>query len=107
MHVHVFLCMQTWSAAFDRALFTTAAGEAAPNEKQYTKKFISPFCKTESPKETFAKHGLSFSTGLVETLKLRSATTINTRYLKHLKTSSLFAVTHCKERRPMLQVLPK
>lgn len=90
-----------------RALFVTAAGEIAPNEKQYTKQFISLFCKTESPKDTFAKHGVSFSTGLVETLKVGSATTINARSLKHLKTSSWFAVTHCKERRPMLEVLLK
>lgn len=89
---------------FDRALFIAAAGEIALNEKQYTKNFIRPFCKTESPKETFAKHGVSFSTGLVETLKLGSATTINIWSLKHLKTSSLFAVTHGKEWRPVLKV---
>lgn len=89
------------------ALFLTAAGETAPREKQSTKKFISPFCKTESPEETFAKHGVCLSAGLVETLKLGSAATVNTHSLKHLKTSRLCAATHCKERRPVLEVLPK
>lgn len=87
-------CTQTWSAEFVWAIFIAAAyGETAPNEKQHSKTPISQFCKAESPKETFAKHGVSFSTGLVETLKLGSATAINTCSLKHPKTGSVFAVT--------------
>lgn len=50
-------CTQTWSTAFDWALFITAAyGGTAPNEKQHSETPISLFCKAESPKETFAKH---------------------------------------------------
>lgn len=72
--------------------FGTAAGEIAPNEKQHAKKFISPFCKTAGPKETFAKHGVSFSTGLVGTLKLGSAATINTHSLRRQAVCSLSLV---------------
>lgn len=87
-------CTQTWSAEFDGAIFIAAAyRETAPNEKQHSKTPISPFCKPKSPKETFAKHGVFFSTGLVETLKLGSATAINTCSLKHPKTDSVSAVT--------------